>query len=271
MNDEDLVRLEVDGALARITLARPQAGNAINLAFSRALLAATKACAADPAVRAVLLRAEGRAFCVGGDLAEFDAVGDHRPEHIQRLATDFHAAQSILMSMTAPVVVAVQRAAAGAGLGLAMCGDLVVAGASAHFTSAYTMIGLSADGGSTYFLPRLIGLRRAQELFLTNRRLSAETALDWGLVSAVCPDDRLAADSETLALQLASGPTQAIGAIKRLLSGTLGRSFGQQTAAETVEIARLSSTPDAFEGITAFRARRAPWFRGGPANPGPPP
>lgn len=265
MNDTDLVRLEVDGALARITLARQQAGNAINLAFSQALLAAARSCAANPAIRAVLLRAEGRAFCVGGDLTELDAVGDRRPEHIQRLATDFHAAQATLMTLRAPVVVAVQGAAAGAGLGLAMCGDLILAGASAHFTSAYTAIGLSADGGSTYLLPRLIGLRRTQAFLLTNQRLSAETALDWGLVSAVSADNRLAADSEALALVLSSGPTQAIGGIKRLLSETLSRTFVAQTDAETLEIARLSSTPDACEGIAAFRAKRPPAFEGGVA------
>lgn len=264
MTDNDLVRLEVDGALARMTLARPRAGNAISLAMCEALLAAVKSCAANRAIRAVLLQAEGRVFCVGGDLTEFDAMGDRRPELIQRLASDFHAAQAILMTLKAPVVVAVQGAAAGAGLGLAMCGDLVFAAASAHFTSAYTAIGLSADGGSTYLLPRLIGLRRAQSFLLTNQRVSAQKALDWGLVSAVSADDQLAADSEAMALELAAGPTEAIGGIKRLLADALGRTFVAQTDAETLEIARLSSTSDACEGIAAFRAKRRPVFNSGP-------
>jgi 2-(1,2-epoxy-1,2-dihydrophenyl)acetyl-CoA isomerase len=258
--DRGPVRLERRGAIAHVVLARPDSGNAIGLETAHALHAAVEACAEDPELRALLLRAEGRAFCVGGDLAEFTAKGEARPDHLAALAPVFHATQARLMTLQAPVVVAVQGAAAGAGVGLALCGDIVLAQASAHFTLAYTSIGLSADGGSTHLLPRLVGLRRAQELLFTNRRLSAAEAADWGLVTAVTPDGELYAQAEAVAARLAEGPAEAHGVIKRLLAATYDRSFADQTDAEGEAIARLSGGPDAAEGIAAFRAKRKPLF-----------
>ena len=256
------VQLERDGAVAHVVLARPDVGNAIDLCMARGLRAAVQSCAADRSVRAVLLRAEGSAFCVGGDLVEFESKGAERPAHLATLASEFHAAQALLMTIRAPVVVAVQGPAAGAGMGLALCGDVVLAAAGAHFTAAYTAIGLSADGGSTHLLPRLVGLRRAQELLLTNRRLSAAEALDWGLITAVTPEADLRPSAEDMVRRLAEGPTEAHGVIKRLLAHTYDRTFLAQTEVEGGEIARLSGRPDAAEGIAAFRAKRRPAFRG---------
>lgn len=262
MTDSPLVRLERDGALARIVLARPDAGNAVSLALCRAFGAAVEACAGDRSIRAVLLRAEGTSFCVGGDLAEFQGEGADRPAHLAALAPIFHAAQAQLMTLHAPVVVAVQGAVAGAGLGLALCGDMVVAAQSARFTLAYTAIGLSPDGGSTHLLPRLIGLRRTQELMLTNRRVTAEEALALGLVTQVVADRDLEAQAEDLARRLAQGPTQAYAVVKRLLASTFDRGFVEQTDAEGEAIARLSGGADAAEGIDAFFAKRPPAFHG---------
>lgn len=262
MTRASFLRLERDGGVARIVLGRPAAGNAMTLQFCRELQSAAEACAADPAVRAVLLTAEGSAFCVGGDLVEFRERGDGRPAHLAEVADAFHAAQARLMTMSAPVVVAVQGPAAGAGFGLAMCGDLILAAPEAHFTAAYTAIGLSADGGSTHFLPRLVGLRRAQELLFVNRRLSAAEALDWGLITAIHPKETLAADAEALARRLAAGPTRAFGVIKRLLGLTYGRGFAEQTQDEGREIARLSGEPNAAEGLAAFLGKRTPVFTG---------
>lgn len=256
------LRLEREAALAQIVLARPEAGNAIDLDLARRLRDAAQTCAADPSVRAVLLRSEGRAFCVGGDLVEFEAAGEDRPAHLMQVAEAFHAAQAALLDMRAPVVVAVQGAAAGAGLGLAAMGDLVLAGRAASFTAAYTAIGLSADGGSTYILPRLVGLRRTQELLISNRRLSADEACAWGLVTSVLDDAQLAPEAERLARKLADGPTAAYGVIKRLLQDTWGRSFEAQTTVEGREISRLSGGADGAEGIAAFRGKRAPRFNG---------
>lgn len=257
-----LVRLERDKALARITLARPEAGNALNPPLVKDLLSAAAQCANDPALRAILLTGEGRSFCVGGDIAEFERAGAHRQAVLSSLAQDLHAAEALFLGMRAPVVVAVQGAAAGAGLSLAMMADLVVAAASAHFTVAYTAIGLSADGGSTHILPRLIGMRRTQELMLTNRRLSAAEALDWGLVTAVVPDDELMHRAEAEAQRLAAGPTGAYAVIKTLLAQTYRTDFISQTNDEGREIARLAGLHDAGDGFAAFRAKRPPVFKG---------
>lgn len=256
------VRLEKDGPVAQIVLARPEAGNAVSLALCQAFGAAVEACAGDPAVRAVLVRAEGPNFCVGGDLREFRLQGENRPAHLAALAHPFHTAQARLMTMAAPVVTAVQGSVAGAGCGLALCGDIVVAGESAGFTLAYTAIGLSPDGGSTHLLPRLIGLRRTQDLMLTNRRVAAAEALDIGLVTEVVADRELEARGLALARSLAAGPTQAYGEVKRLLSLTFERNFAAQTADEGDTIAGLSGGADAGEGIDAFFSRRPAVFRG---------
>ena len=257
-----MVRLERDGAVAQIVLARPEAGNAVSLALCRAFAEAVETCAGDPSVRAVLVRAEGPNFCVGGDLQAFRGQGANRPVHLAALAHPFHAAQARLMTMRAPVVIAVQGAVAGAGCGLALCGDIVVAAESAGFTLAYTAIGLSPDGGSTHLLPRLIGLRRTQELMRTNRRVTAAEALVLGLVTEVVADRELEARAVALAQRLAAGPTRAHGEVKRLLSLTYERGFAAQTDDEGDTIARLSGGRDAAEGIEAFFAKRPPVFTG---------
>jgi len=260
---ETWVRLERHGPVGRIVLARGAAGNAINLEMAERLGDVAEACAEDPAIRAVTVEAEGQAFCVGGDLAAFSAQrGAARRQLLRRMAERVHAAQLRLLTMPKPVIVAAHGAVAGAGLGLALAGDIVLASATAHFTAAYTRVGLSADGGSTYLLPRLVGLRRTQELLLTNRRLSAAEALEWGLVTAVVAPPALAAAAAAKAHAMANGPTAAHGAIKRLLATSLQTDFAHQTALESRHISRLSVTADAAEGFAAFFEKRPPIFTG---------
>ncbi len=183
------VTLSVEDGLARLTLNRPDALNAINRELAEALMAAAVRCATDPAVRAVLMTgAGGKAFCVGGDLKSFHAQGDGIAAHLKETTHYLHAACSTLARMDPPLVVAVQGAAAGAGFSLALLGDLVYAAESAVFTMAYTAAGLSPDGGSTFLLPRVVGLRRAQELTLTNRRLTGAEAAAWGVATACVAD-----------------------------------------------------------------------------------
>lgn len=257
------VRYERDGPVARITLARPEAGNAVSLDVACELRRAAAVCARDATIRALLIAAEGKAFCVGGDLAAFLAVtGPERAGLLKRMADEFHAAQLEILTMAKPVVVAVQGAVAGAGLGLALLGDVVLASTSAHFTSAYAAVGLSADGGSTYLLPRLVGLRRAQQLLFTDRRLSATEARDWGLVTEVVEPHALAEVAADQVRKLANGPTAAYGAIRRLLFQSATAGFQAQTDAEAVHIARLSAGVDASEGFAAFREKRMPVFTG---------
>jgi 2-(1,2-epoxy-1,2-dihydrophenyl)acetyl-CoA isomerase len=260
--DLHCIRADVaDDGVATLTLARPEAGNGIDLALARELNDVTTAWSVDRRVRAVLLRAEGANFCVGGDLKSF-RDRDDLPAHLTDVTTYFHAAISRLARVDAPVVTAVQGSAAGGGLSLALAGDLVLAGASSRFVVAYTAIGFTPDGGSTWILPRLVGLRRALDLALTNRRLTAAEAVAEGLVTTVVPDEALADEALALARSLAAGPTGALGGAKRLLRGSLERDFEHQLLLETESLAAASGSPDGREGVAAFLAKRAPQFHG---------
>jgi 2-(1,2-epoxy-1,2-dihydrophenyl)acetyl-CoA isomerase len=256
------IRAEVgaDG-VATLTLARPDAGNAIDLALARDLDEVLTAWSVDRGVRAVLLRGDGPTFCVGGDLKDFEGHPD-LPAHLTEITTYLHAATSRLIRLDAPVVAAVHGSAAGAGLSLAAAADLVLAGASSRFMLAYTAIGLTPDGGASWTLPRVVGLRRALELALTNRRLSAEEAVEVGLATRVVPDDQLADEALALARALAAAPTGALGATKRLLRQSLGRDLEAQLADETASLARAAGSADGREGIAAFLAKRPPTFDG---------
>jgi 2-(1,2-epoxy-1,2-dihydrophenyl)acetyl-CoA isomerase len=164
--------------------------------------------------------------------------------------------------MEAPVIAAVSGAAAGAGLSLACACDLILAAESARFTVAYTRAGLTPDGSSTYFLPRRLGLGRALELTLTNRPLTAQEALAWGLVNRVVPDADLAAESSALAMQLAAGPTRTLGAAKRLLRESWESALTEQLDREAAAISAIFTSDDAREGILAFVEKRSPRFTG---------
>jgi 2-(1,2-epoxy-1,2-dihydrophenyl)acetyl-CoA isomerase len=256
------LRFEQKDGVATITLDRPDAANAIDLALGRELMHAAIRCDEDPNVRAVLLTGAGKMFCAGGDLKAFAAHGDALPALLKELTTYLHAATSRFARMAAPLVVAVNGTAAGAGFSLAVSGDLVLIAESAKLAMAYTAAGLSPDGSSTWFLPRLIGMRRTQELMLTNRRLSSAEALDWGLVNRVVPDAELAATAFQLAAELAAGPTQAFGTVKRLLASTFSESLETQMELESRGIAAMARSEDGREGIAAFLGKRAAVFSG---------
>ncbi len=216
----------------------------------------------DPAVRALLLTGEGKAFCGGGDLKAMSAAGDDLSTLLKRITTDFHAAISRLQRMAAPVVVAVNGPAGGGGMSLALAGDLVLAAESAVFVFAYTRLGLPPDGSSSYVLPRLVGLRKAQEIMLTNPTLTAAQALEMGLINRVVPDDALMTEAEALARQLADGPTRAFGGIKTLLQETFAGTLETQMERETRVMADVARTADAREGVKAFAEKRAPTVHG---------
>jgi 2-(1,2-epoxy-1,2-dihydrophenyl)acetyl-CoA isomerase len=259
MADYETVDLDVRDGIAHLTLNRPDAANGINLPLARDLMAAVLAIAADPAARVVLLTGAGARFCGGGDLKGF-AGHDDLPTHLREILGPLHVAIAELVRGDAPVVAAVQGSAAGAGVGLVGASDLVLAGESAKFVMAYTGVGLTPDGSSSWFLPRLVGLRRALELTFTNRVLSAAEAQEWGLITAVVPDDQLTAEAEALAARLAAGAPQALAAAKRLLHTSLEETLETHLAREAEAIAHASGTAEGAEGVASFVEKRPPVF-----------
>ncbi len=260
---EPTIRLTIEGHLARLELNRPDAANAINLELAVALEAAATRLAGDAAVRAVLLTGAGARFCGGGDVADFGSRSEAElPDLLAEITAHLHPAVQTLVELDAPVVAAVQGSAAGAGFGLLLAADLVVAARSARFVMAYTGIGLSPDGSSSWFLPRVVGQRRALELALTNRVLSAAEALEWGLVTSVVDDDALTASAEELATRLAAGPTAAFGRAARLVRGALIATLEDHLAEERAQLTASGATQDGREGIAAFVEKRPPRFEG---------
>jgi 2-(1,2-epoxy-1,2-dihydrophenyl)acetyl-CoA isomerase len=253
---------DVRDNVAHITLNRPDAANSINLEMGKDLMHAALRCDEDPEIRAVLISGAGKIFSGGGDLKAFTAKGDQLPYHIKEITTYLHAAMSRLTRMDAPVVSAVHGAVAGAGMSIAIACDIVVAAETTRFMVAYTRAGLVPDGSSTYFLPRIVGLKRALELTLTNRMFSAQEALQWGLVTRVVPDNELIEKARAIAVQLAAGPTRAYGISKRLLHSGWTETLETQMENESQAIANSARTADAREGITAFLEKRPPKYKG---------
>jgi 2-(1,2-epoxy-1,2-dihydrophenyl)acetyl-CoA isomerase len=260
--DFKTLEFEIQNGVGYLTLNRPKAANAINLQMGRDLMEAALYCDENPAVRAILIRATGKMFCSGGDLGSFSEAHEDLPRQLKELTTYLHAAISRFARGNAPVIAAVGGAAAGAGFSLVTAADLVVASQAARFTLAYTQIGLSPDGSSTYFLPRIVGKRRALELMLTNRVLSADEALDWGLVNQVVPDEELEAISTKLAQRLAAGPTLAFGRTKRLLAACDPDGLETQMELEARAIADSARSQDAKAGIAAFLSKERASFQG---------
>ncbi len=264
--DLSTLRYDLTDGLAHVTLSRPERRNALDLAQGRDLEAVTAQIAADPAVRAVLIDAEGPAFHVGGDLKYFAEAAAESPtamaSALRSLTALAHAAAERLSRGPAPVVIAVQGTAAGGGMSLVMGGDLVFAGEAAAFTMAYTAAGLTPDLSSSWYLPKLVGLRRAQELILTNRKLSAWEAKEWGLITDVLPDEALADHALEVAQRLAAGPTRAFAGAKALLRRSYTQPLEAQMADESEMIAAMAATKDARDGIAAFVAKQQPTFEG---------
>jgi len=253
---------DVRDNVAHLTLNRPDAANSINEDMGKDLMHAALRCDEDPEIRAVLISGAGKIFSGGGDLKDFISKGDQLPYHIKEITTYLHAAISRLTRMDAPVVAAVHGAVAGAGMSIAIACDIVVAAETTRFMVAYTRAGLVPDGSSTYFLPRIVGLKRALELTLTNRMFSAQEALQWGLVTRVVPDNELLAQARAIAVQLAAGPTRAYGISKRLLHSGWMETLETQMENESQAIANSARTLDAREGITAFLEKRPPKYKG---------
>jgi 2-(1,2-epoxy-1,2-dihydrophenyl)acetyl-CoA isomerase len=253
---------DVKDGIARITLNRPEALNTINRELSLDLMHAILECDEDPKIRALVLSGNGRLFCAGGDLKTFTSQGERLPYYIKEVTTYLHGALSRLTRMNSPVIAAVHGSAVGAGLSIALACDIVIAAETAFFNVAYTRVGLTPDGSMSYFLPRLIGLKRALELTLTNRVLSAQEALDWGLITRVVPEGELLSQATACAAQLAAGVPKATGAAKRMMHVGLKETLETQMENESQTIANMARTSDTREAIKAFIEKRIPKFTG---------
>jgi 2-(1,2-epoxy-1,2-dihydrophenyl)acetyl-CoA isomerase len=257
------VEFSAAGGLGIIRLNRPAARNAINEAFAADFAEAVRRCAADASVRALLICGTGSSFTVGGDVAMLAGTEPGElPEKLRRLTTSYHAALQVLDSLPVPVVAAVHGAVAGGGLGLIYVADVVIAAAGTKFAAGFGGLGLSGDGSGTWFLPRLVGARRAAEFYLEQRVLTADEAAGWGLITRVVPAAELTAEAERTACQLAAGPTRAWSELRTLLRRSDEMSLSEQLAAETAAQCRTAGTRDARHAIASFMAKTRPAFDG---------
>ena len=258
MPEFDTLKFTRSGPVVGIVLDRPEAANGMNDTLTRELAEAAALCD-DDVVKVVTITGEGKFFCAGGDLKAMSAAASPGA-YVNGMAEDLHRAMSTFARMDAVVITAVNGVAAGAGFPLGVSGDLVLAAESASFTMAYTKAGLSPDGGSSYLLPRLIGLRKTQELMITNRVLTAAEAAQWGLVTTVVPDAELASRLDDLAARTASGARRSHAAVKQLLLTAYAVSFEDQVAREARMISECADSADGKEGVAAFLGKRRPEF-----------
>jgi 2-(1,2-epoxy-1,2-dihydrophenyl)acetyl-CoA isomerase len=258
VTEYETIKFEQSGPITRITLNRPDAANGMNDTMTRELAHAAARCDTE-ATKVVVLTGSGRFFCAGGDLKSF-ATAPSRGRFIKGVADDLHRTISTFARMDAVFIIAVNGVAAGAGFSLAVTGDLVLAAESASFTMAYTRAGLSPDGSSSYYLPRLIGITKTKELMLTNRTLPAQEAYQWGLVTEVIADAELTDRTNQLADQMAATARQSNGAVKALLLGTFKNGLEEQMELEGRLIAERAESADGREGIDAFLEKRKAEF-----------
>jgi 2-(1,2-epoxy-1,2-dihydrophenyl)acetyl-CoA isomerase len=252
------VEVSREGSVLTIVLNRPDVLNALNRSVHAGLFEALEQ-ARDPAVRAVVLTGAGRGFCVGQDLQEFSSgAGDVA----QNLRDNYHRNVLAIRGLEKPVIAAVNGAAAGAGMSLALACDVRIAADSASFVPAFIKIGLVPDSGGTWLVRRLLGTARAFEWLTTGRRLDANEAREWGLVSEVAPAEELLERAHEVAELFAAMPTRAVWQTKRLLDVAEGATFAEQLELEARAQAELTATPDFREGVAAFLEKRDASFTG---------
>lgn len=264
MTDQLLV--DKAGGIARVTFNRPEARNALSVEMRTALIDAMLQIERDDAVRCVVLRGAGDNFMAGGDVKSFTELAKLEPaERHSHFVKRIHISAPLLIAMqrmNKPIVCVVQGAAVGFGFSLAMACDLVVAGSDARFACSYIGIGTSPDGSGSYYLPQLVGLKRAMEIAMLGDFIDAPTALSMGLVNRVAPEGKLDEEAEGLIQRLANAPTIGLGKVKHLLYAAADNSLQVQLSLEAECFAECAASDDWVEGVTAFVAKRKPQFRG---------
>jgi len=259
----ETVDVNRDGAAVKIALNRPDRMNAWSDGLSRDLLAVLREVAADETVRAVMLTGNGRAFCSGADLKDGadDAVAG-KLDTYTTLTRWYHPIVTTIREMPKPVLTAVNGPAAGAGLSLALAGDLVVAAESAYFMLAFVGIGLVPDGGASLLVPSRVGFARAAEMAMLGERVSAAKAVDWGLINSAWPDAEFAAKADALLARLAAGPTRSYAGSKRELNHWMYDRMAAHLELEASIQGELAASADFVEGVSAFLQKRPPEFGG---------
>lgn len=263
MIDKGPVLLDIADGIARLRLNRPDAANGMSVELLSALCDAIMACHGHPDLRVVLLSGEGANFCAGGDVRAFASKGEKLPDYIRQATAYLQNAVTGLLRLEAPVIASVQGfAAGGGGFGLVCASDIVIAAESAKFLAGATRVAMAPDAGVSVTLSRLVGLRKAMSILLTNPVIPAPEALQMGIVTKVVPDAELAGASLALAQELAAGAPKALAATKRLVWAGTGTSIEQCLSEEARTVSELSGMADAREGLAAVIERRKPKFTG---------
>ncbi len=257
-----LIEVEVLDGVATVRLNAPESMNALGVPMGREFDAAMADLWDNGDIRALIITGTGRAFSAGGDVQSFYDNRENPTGVMQETLDVLHSAVTKIIDAPFPTIAAINGVVAGAGMGVAMATDLAVAVDTAVFTMAYTGIGVSPDGSSTYFLPRYVGARRAMELILTNRVLSATEAFEMGLVNEVVAEDDFDDAVQALARKLAQGPTLAYVHARKLLRSSFGSTPYDQMDAEAASIMAAASTRDFYEGVSGFIEKRRPDFSG---------
>lgn len=260
------VLAEIENGIGWLTLNRPEQLNALSMEMRDLLIEHSAKFEKDPAVRCVVIKGAGTHFMAGGDIKGYHkSLTTDKEAHLagfEMRVVKAHQAIYQIRRMAKPVIASVQGAAAGFGLSLILNCDLAIAADDAFFTLAYRHIGLSADGGATYFLPRIVGERKALEIALLGERFSAQEAKDQNILNWIVPKEKLVDETLKLARKLADGPTFALGVAKKLIRTSLDNSWDEHSHREAEGLAACAATEDHFEGLNAFLDKRKPAFKG---------
>ena len=257
----ETMKLDYEGDIAVVTLCRPEARNAMNRQFFEDFQSILTSLSDDNnTARALLLLAEGKGFCAGADLK--DQTGEMPPNLGDMLRQNYHPLITGLKDLPMPTIVAINGAVAGAGMSLACAFDIAIAARDAYFLQAFINIALVPDAGSTYFLPRMVGRARAAAMMMTGEPVTAEQALEFGIISEITEPDDLIPRAKIIAGKLAAMPTQALFSIRKLLDSSENNPLAKQLEAEAIAQQTAGHSRDFMEGITAFLQKRSPEFKG---------